>query len=61
MEKQILVDVKTIYGRRVVYPACAASETFCKIARTQTLTFDAIEQIKALGYLVMVKPQETKL
>jgi hypothetical protein len=60
-EKQILVDVRTIYGRRVVYPACKDSETFCKLARTQSLTFDAIEQIKALGYAVIVKPQVTKL
>lgn len=61
MEKQILVDIQTIYGRRVVYPACKDSDAFCRIARTQSLTNEAIEHIKALGYSIIVKPQITKL
>lgn len=61
MEKQILVDVRTVYGRRVIYPVCNDAQAFCRLARTQSLTNEAIEAIKALGYTIIVKPQITKL
>lgn len=58
---EITVEVKTIYGRRVVYPFCDKSKVFCRIARTQSLTNEAIDAIKALGVSIIVHNPTVKL
>lgn len=57
--KQIHITVKQNYGALTIYPNCEASKLFASIAGTKTLTFNALKQIKALGYEVIedVKPQ----
>ena len=55
MCKQILVEVKNIYGHDVVYPACKTARLFADIAGTITLTPFAIGRIKSLGYEVRIE------
>jgi hypothetical protein len=47
---ELKVEIKEVYGVRTVYPRCDKSKTFAEIAKTITLTPDAIELIKKLGY-----------
>lgn len=51
----IKVQIKSVFGRDVIYPACEKSEGFCKLIGQKSLTEGQIQQIKALGYEVQVE------
>jgi hypothetical protein len=53
----ITVKVRNNYGKRVIYPVCQSARSFADIAGTSTLTIQAIELIKQLGYEVQVQPE----
>ena len=55
MNKSITVSVKNVFGKELVYPECAASELFSRIAGTKTLGEDAISYIRQLGYTIETK------
>ena len=46
----VTVRVDRIYGNLTVYPACARSEIFARLAGTKTLTLDAMAEIRRLGF-----------
>jgi hypothetical protein len=50
MKLTIVVTTRTVYGNPVIYPACDQSRTFAQLAGTKTLTLQALQKIKALGY-----------
>ncbi len=50
----IQVEIKSVFGREVIYPACPRSEGFCQLVGQKSLTRHQVEQIKALGYEVQV-------
>jgi len=52
---QITVEIKSQYGANVIHPVCDKAKTFAQIAGTKTLTRDAIQNIKALGFTVEVR------
>ena len=54
---KITVEIKDVYGSRVVYPACEAAKAFARIAGTKTITPAALREIEALGYAIEVKSQ----
>ena len=53
----IKVEIKDVYGSRVVYPACEAAKAFARIAGTKTLTPATLREIESLGYAIEVNPQ----
>lgn len=53
--KQILVSIKTVFGKDVVLPVCPASVAFAQIAGSNTLSKQTITLIQSLGYNVKVK------
>jgi hypothetical protein len=55
MKPQIMVIVRKVYGNAVIYPACDQSRTFAQLAGTKTLTLQALQKIKALGYEISEK------
>lgn len=57
----ITVKVRNNYGKRVIYPVCQSARSFADIAGTSTLTIQAIELIKQLGYEVEVQVQPETL
>lgn len=61
MEQYIVVQIKTVYGKETVYPVCAKSTLFAKLARSKTLTSESLAYIKALGYRIEVKQNEVSL
>ena len=52
---QIAVEIKSQYGVNVIHPVCDKAKTFAQIAGTKTLTRDAIQNIKSLGFTVEVR------
>ena len=53
--QSITVEIKDVYGSRVVYPACEAAKAFARIAGTKTLTPAALREIETLGFAIDVK------
>jgi hypothetical protein len=58
---KIYIEVREVYGNKTFYPACKVSESFARLARTKTLTFDAIQIIKSMGYEIEQKVQTLKI
>lgn len=54
----IIVKLGNQYGQQVVIPVCETAQKFADLVGTKTLTRQAIEKIKALGYSVQVQPSE---
>lgn len=48
----ITVEVRSVYGRDLIYPVCEASKVFAAIAGTETLSVPVLRQIMFLGYEV---------
>lgn len=51
----ITVEIKNQYGATVIHPVCEKAKTFAHIAGTKTLTSNAIQNIKSLGFTVEVR------
>jgi len=51
---KITVEIKTKYGKQVVYPISKEARLFAKIAGKITLTGHTLNLIKRLGYEVVV-------
>ncbi len=58
MNTMLTVEIKEIYGNKMVYPACELSRQFCGLLKTKTLTEDAQKIIKEMGFTFIVKSQE---
>jgi hypothetical protein len=58
---EIQVRIVTQYGNKRIQPVCETAKRFARIAGTSTLTAEAINEIKALGYRVIVVQDVTEL
>lgn len=54
----IQVQIRDVYGRQTAYPVCDKAKLFAKLANTTTLTHDARQIIRALGYNIEVLPRQ---
>lgn len=53
--KKIIVEVKNVYGKQVIYPISENAILFAELSGKKTLTSDAIRILKKLGYEIIVK------
>jgi hypothetical protein len=51
---QIKVQIRTVYGRDTVYPACADARRFADIAGSKTLTDQTLRLVRDLGYEIQI-------
>ena len=58
---EITVQIKSVYGRDLVYPVCQTANVFARIAGTETLTDTVVWYIKSLGYAVNVDNGPSRL
>lgn len=58
MNTKVIVEIKSVYGREVIYPVNTNAELFTALTGTKTLSRDNIAKIKALGFTVEVKAAE---
>ena len=56
---KVTIERRDQYGAPVYHPINETAQTFARIARTKTLTPDALALIRALGYEIEVKHPET--
>jgi len=56
--KTIQVEIKQVYGRDTVYPACESAFIFAGMLNQKTLTSCDIASIKKLGYTITVKQKQ---
>lgn len=49
---KILIEVRDVYGKQTIYPACNTSRFFAALAGTKTLTHAALCLIEAQGYVI---------
>lgn len=52
---KITIEQRDQYGATVYHPLDDTARTFASIAKTKTLTLDALQLIRALGYEIEVK------
>lgn len=57
----ITVEIKSVYGNTTIYPVCEKAKIFAKLVGQKTLTQANINNIKDLGYAIVVAPQITAL
>lgn len=50
MAQVINVEIRDVYGRKLIYPAGPLAERFAAIAGTKTLSKDNLRDIEALGF-----------
>lgn len=55
----IQVEIKTVYGKEMIYPLCETGELICKMVGTKTFTREMVELCKKLGYEFQVITQNT--
>ena len=56
---KITIERRDQYGAAVFHPVCQTAKAFAAIAKTKTLTPDALALIKGMGYEIEVKHPET--
>lgn len=59
--KEITIKIKSVYGNDVIYPVCSDARLFAELAGTKTLTNQAVNVIKNLGYTVTVEAPNYEL
>ena len=52
----ITVEIRSAYGKEVIYPVCKDAKIFAVLVGQKTLTSTDIIHIKNLGYTVTVSP-----
>jgi len=52
---KITIRIEKNYGIETAYPACDNSRLLAKLAGTKTLTWHALETIRALGYEIQIE------
>ena len=55
--KTVLIEIRSVYGNELIYPANKTAELFAKITGNKTISRAVIEHIKELGFEVKVKMQ----
>ena len=56
----VMVSIKNVYGKELVYPACPITEVFAELTKTKTLSDNDLAAIIKLGYKVVVKAKSER-
>lgn len=57
----IQVEIKNVYGNKMIYPVCETAHLLAKMANQRSLTPSSIITIKALGYKIEIVQKEEAL
>jgi hypothetical protein len=56
MKTEINVQIKSVYGNELVYPACETASAFASLLKTKTFDDRSLEIIKSLGFEINYVP-----
>ena len=51
---KIKVEIKTVYGKQLIYPRCKNASAFARLTGKKTFSLDNVDEIKKLGFRVEV-------
>lgn len=51
--KNVMIRIKNVYGKELIYPVCENANLFCNLTRKKTLDNYDLQQIVNLGYSIM--------
>ena len=54
----ITVRITSNYGTRTIYPVCETAKLLAELAGTKTLTTQALDIIKRMGYAINVQQEQ---
>ena len=60
-QHNLIVKKRQSYGRELIYPVCEHAQLFCRLLNCKTFSRDQIEQIKRLGFVFEIDPNEMTL
>lgn len=55
---ELTVEIKSVYGNELIYPACDTSRVLCRLMGKKTLSDNDVKQLKSIGYTFKVKGKE---
>ncbi len=55
---KITVTIKSVYGRRRIYPICDKAKAFARLTGNKCLTKSQVEIIESLGFQVEIQTPE---
>ena len=55
MHKEIILEVKNVYGKDLIYPSCHVANALIKLKNGKTFSKNDVEVFKALGLIVRFK------
>jgi len=50
--EEIVIEIKTVYGKQLIYPVCNNALAFARIAKTKTFSYNNLYDIMSLGFIV---------
>tara|TARA_R110000868_G_scaffold390284_2_gene659880 strand:+ start:1714 stop:1911 length:198 start_codon:yes stop_codon:yes gene_type:complete len=50
MKRELLVELKTVFGKDLIYPKCKDSKLICQLLYVETLNDYQIRKLTALDY-----------
>jgi orotidine-5'-phosphate decarboxylase len=59
--ESLIVTIKNVYGKDMVYPANSVAQIFADIARQTTLSSTVLKQAQALGYKIEIQQQTLEI
>ena len=54
---KIIVEIKNVYGKKMIYPICEDAKLLCELMKTKTIPIYDIEISKKIGFEIEVKQQ----
>ena len=57
MTTHIIIKIKNVYGKKLVYPICNTAKKFAYLTDTKTFNKPQLEMIKSLGYDLTIQPE----
>jgi hypothetical protein len=61
MSRQIIIQVRNVYGNEMVYPVCENAKRFAAIANKKTFSPFDLGQIVALGFEIRQAPTQAQV
>jgi len=55
MNKEIMLEVKNVYGNDLIYPSCHVANALIKLKSTKTFTKNDLNVFRALGMVIKWK------
>ena len=52
----IIVEIRDVYGQKLIYPVNEAAHNFCKLTNKKTLSGKDLKIIMSLGFEIVVSP-----